>query len=95
MKEEENRCLLCGRRLADPCNRHHLLPLSKGVKGTHTILLHKICHDAIHSVFTEAELKNEYNTIEKLQQNAAIKQFVKWVRKKEPEYYDKSNKKKR
>lgn len=96
MKEEiENECLLCGRQLANPCNRHHLLPLSKGGKGTTTVLLHKICHDKIHSVFTEMELKRHYNTIERLKQNEEIGNFIKWVVKKEPQFYDKSVRKKR
>ena len=42
------------------------MPLSKGGRGTTTVLLHKICHDKIHSAFTEMELKRHYNTIEKL-----------------------------
>jgi hypothetical protein len=89
-EEEQEICPLCGRRLAPPYNRHHLLPLSKGGRGTTTICLHKICHDKIHSVFTEMELKRHYHTIERLQQNEEIASFIKWVRKKEPEYYDKS-----
>ena len=88
-------CPLCGRPLASPYNRHHLLPLSKGGKGTTTILLHKICHDKIHSVFTEMELKRHYNTIERLKENDEIVQFIKWVNKKEPQFYDKSVRKKR
>ena len=59
-------CSLCNRRLAEPFNKHHLLPLSKGGKGTTTVLLHKICHDKIHAVFSEMELKRNYNTVEKL-----------------------------
>lgn len=94
MKQEEN-CPLCGRPLAPPSNRHHLLPLSKGGRGTTTIFLHKVCHDKIHSVFTEMELKRHYNTMERLQQNEEIAAFIKWVRKKEPEYYDKSVRQKR
>lgn len=90
MEREEEICALCGRTLAPPYNRHHLLPLSKGGKGTATILLHKICHDKIHAVFTEMELKRHYNSIERLQQHGEIAGFIKWVRKKEPEYYDKS-----
>src|ERR687890_589224 len=86
----ENLCPLCGRELAGPCNRHHLIPVSKGGKNTPTILLHKICHDKIHAVFTENELKRQYNTIELLQQQEEINRFIKWVRKKEPEFYDKS-----
>ena len=88
-------CPLCCRPLANPYNRHHLLPLSKGGKGTTTILLHKICHDKIHSVFTEMELKRHYNTIELLKQNEEISTFIKWVSKKEPQFYDKSVRKKR
>jgi len=86
---------LCGRPLAGPCNKHHLLPLSKGGKGTETVMLHKVCHDKIHAVFTEMELKKQYNSIERLQQNEEIARFIKWVRKREPEYYDKSVKMKR
>ena len=58
-------------------------------------MLHKICHDKIHAVFTEMELKKHYNTIERLQQNEEIGRFIKWVRKREPEYYDKSVKMRR
>lgn len=83
-------CPLCGRPLAAPCNRHHLLPLSKGGKNTPTILLHKICHDKVHAVFTETELKRYYHTIERLQQHDEIARFINWVQKKEPEFYDRS-----
>lgn len=94
MPDETERCPLCGRELVPPYNRHHLLPLSKGGKGTTTILLHKICHDKIHAVFTEMELKRHYHTIERLQQSEEMAAFIKWVRKKEPGYYDKSIRKK-
>lgn len=86
---------MCGRPLAPPMNRHHLLPLSKGGRGTATILLHKTCHDKIHAVFTEMELKRYYHTIDRIQENEEIADFIKWVRKKEPEYYDKSVRRKR
>ena len=94
MKECIGICPLCSRTLAPPCNRHHLLPLSKGGKGTETVMMHKICHDKIHAVFTEMELKRFYNTVVSLQANEEIERFIKWVRKKEPEYYDKSVKQK-
>lgn len=95
MQQEEPICPLCNRTLAPPYNRHHLLPLSKVGRGTTTILLHKICHDKIHAVFTEMELKRHYHTIERLKENEEISDFISWVRKKEPEYYDKSIRKKR
>ena len=86
----ENPCPLCGRPLAEPSNKHHLLPLSKGGKNTPTIVLHNICHNKIHAVFTEGELKRYYHTIERLKENEEINRFIKWVSKKEPEFYDKS-----
>ena len=83
-------CPLCCRPLAHPYNRHHLMPLSKGGRGTTTVLLHKICHDKIHSAFTEMELKRHYNTIEKLRAQEEIASFLPWVAKKEPQFYDRS-----
>lgn len=96
MGEELNAdCSLCGRPLAHPFNRHHLLPLSKGGKGTTTVLLHKICHDKIHSVFTEMELKRHFYSIERLKEHEEISTFLKWVSRKEPQFYDRSVRKKR
>jgi hypothetical protein len=86
--QSENCCPLCGRPLAEPFNKHHLIPISKGGKHTETILLHNICHKKIHSVFREIELKRYYNTIERIKENEEIQKFIKWVGKKEPNYYD-------
>lgn len=88
-------CALCNRALAEPYNRHHLIPISEGGRHTQTLLLHKICHDKIHAVFTEKELKRYYHTMERLHQHEEVSKFIKWVRKKEPQFYDKSVWKKR
>src|ERR1700712_979275 len=90
MENDNEICPLCGRELAEPANRHHLVPISKGGKNTPTILLHKICHDKIHAVFTASELKKHYYTIDRLQQQDEMATFIKWVSKKEPPFYDKS-----
>jgi hypothetical protein len=96
MKNEmQDLCPLCNRELAAPYNRHHLIPISKGGKHTTTILLHKVCHDKIHAVFSEIDLKRHYHTIDRIQQNENIASFIKWVQKKEPEYYDTSKRKKK
>jgi hypothetical protein len=93
--QEGAECPLCGRPIAEPANRHHLLPLSRGGRGTITILLHKICHDKIHSVLSEAELQRQYTTIEALQGHEEIEKFIKWVQNKEPGFYDRSVRQKR
>lgn len=76
-----------------PClstNEHHLIPKLKGGKNGPTVTLHRICHNAIHARFTEAELARVYNTIEKLLEDEAIQTFVAWVARKDPEFYDSS-----
>ncbi len=92
---EQSICTLCNRELAKPFNRHHLIPLSKGGKNTPTILLHKICHDKIHAVFTEMELKRYYHTMERIQQHEEIAKFIKWIQNKDPHFYDRSVKMKK
>jgi hypothetical protein len=81
-------CQLCNRELilGPSVDEHHLIP--KTFKGTETVLLHKICHRKIHATFTERELANYYKTIDLLLSHYEIEKFVKWVSKKDPEYYD-------
>ncbi len=83
-------CPLCDRPMvAGPSvDRHHLLPKSLG--GTETLYLHRICHRKIHATFTERELEKQFHTPAALLANPDIDAFVRWVRKKDPEYYDKS-----
>lgn len=57
--------------------------------GIEKFIVHRICHSKIHSVFTEAELAFEYNTFAKLREHPEMARFIKWVRKRDPEYFDK------
>jgi len=94
MDQNTDNCPLCGRPLAQPISKHHLIPLSKGGKDTPTVPMHQICHQKIHAVLTETELKTYYHTIERLQEQEELGKFIKWVKKKEPEFYDVSVKRK-
>ena len=89
-----NKCPLCSRELAEPIVRHHLIPPSKGGKDSPTVPMHKICQAKVHAVFTEAELKNYYNTVDRLKEHEDILKFIKWVSKKELEFFDITIKKK-
>jgi hypothetical protein len=93
-EQNENYCALCGRELAEPISKHRLIPPSKGGKDTPTVAMHSVCQNKIYAVFTETELKNYYNTIERLLENEEINKFVKWVKKKELSFNDVSIKKK-
>ena len=97
MNTEEKTCSICGRALGQKSNysKHHLIPKSKGGTFGATIDIHNICHQKIHSVFTEKELKQEYNTVERLVANEEMSKFIKWVAKKEVHYYQRNKRMKR
>jgi hypothetical protein len=54
----------------DQRDEHHLVPKSKG--GKKTVLLHRICHDQIHSIFTDAQLAKKFSTIETIVEDPAV-----------------------
>ena len=79
-------CPLCGRPLVPgpSVDDHHLVPRSKG--GRETVTLHRICHSKIHSLFTDQELRDRYDTLDKLRVHPEVAKFIRFVRKKDPEY---------
>lgn len=81
-------CPLCNRPLAKSWDNHHLIP--KAFKGTETVTLHKICHNKVHSVFTERELCSYYHTIDRITESEYIQAFIKWVSKKDPDFFEKT-----
>ncbi len=80
-------CPLCGRpMLAGPSvDRHHLVPKSAG--GRETVWLHRICHRKVHSVLDERAIASAYADLDALRAHPEIARFVRWVRKKPPEFY--------
>lgn len=83
-------CPICDRDMlkGPSIDRHHFYPKCKG--GRETEWIHKICHRKIHSVFTESELAKEYNNAEIVRSHPEITKFIKWVSKKEPDFYDRN-----
>jgi 5-methylcytosine-specific restriction endonuclease McrA len=79
-------CPLCGRPLipGPSVDEHHLVPRSQG--GKEKFLVHKICHQKIHQVFTEKELARRYSRWELLQSHDEMAVFIEWVRKRPPEF---------
>lgn len=94
---KESICVICHRKLGSPesTSRHHLIPKSEGGRDSQTILIHNICHQKIHSLFTEKELRAEYHTVEKLRQHEEMQKFIKWVSKKHENFYQRNKRKRR
>jgi len=89
---ETQECPICKRPLGhkDTISKHHLIPKSRGGRDSELITIHNICHQKIHSVFTEKELKDHYSTVEKLLEHEEIQKFIKWVAKKHPDFYQRN-----
>lgn len=86
--DEDVPCPLCGRPMVAGASvsEHHLIP--RRYKGRETVTLHQICHDKIHAVLTDAQLKAVYHTIERLRDHPDIAAFVRWIARKPPEFID-------
>ena len=99
-------CELC-RRPATPLTRHHLLPRSRHNKprferhfsrqeGRERIaLLCRACHSCVHSVLTEKQLEQQYNTLEALRAHEEIARFTAWLASKPPGFQPLSRRPKR
>jgi len=86
------KCPICGREMSDVnSNLHHLVPKLKGGRQDDTVRLHIICHNKIHSIWSESELMYHFNTIDSIMADVRMKKFSKWVSKKETDFND-SNK---
>ena len=90
-------CPICERELGNEkiISKHHLIPKSEGGRYSPTILIHNICHQKIHSVFSEKELRDEYHTVESLRNHEEIKKFIKWVANKDKDFYQRNKRMKR
>ena len=92
--DKDEICPLCERRIPPPQrDAHHLVPKSWG--GSQTAALYRICHRQIHALFTEAELAKSLNTVEALKNNVELQPFIKWVRTKPDDFFERTRKSQR
>ena len=80
-------CPVCGRPMipGPSVNRHHFVPRSEG--GRIAAWVHRICHRKIHSLWTERELAQEFSTPEAIRSHPEVAKFVRWLRRKPPEFW--------
>jgi len=74
-------CPVCNRETPEIYQEHHHL-IPKAKKGKETILVCVDCGDMIHQLIPLSELKNEYNTLEKLITFEPLIKWGKWANKK-------------
>lgn len=76
-------CELCGREAPSAVymERHHLVPVSRGGKHKEKIWTCIDCGDQIHQLFTNRQLSEEYDSLEKIRQDPRVQTYIKWIRK--------------
>jgi len=78
-------CALCRRRIPDErigdpqaIQEHHLRPERRAESPT--VLLCRPCHDQIHAVFTNTELRESHDTVEALRDADRLEGYIDWIR---------------
>lgn len=88
-------CALCDRDR--PLTFHHLIPRAlhrrKRIARLYSkeqlqagVDLCRDCHDAVHRFATEAQLAEQYSTLERLRAHPEVAKFVAWVRSRGGRY---------
>ena len=77
-------CWLCGRAIGKTIVWHHPVPKSRG--GRDVVPMHPICQQTVTANFTNSELQRHGMDVEGLLANPAVRKFVDWVAKKDPDF---------
>lgn len=82
-------CSICDRGMVAgiSADDHHWIPQSKGGKKGPKSTIHRICHDKIHSVWSEKELARTFNNPEAIRKAPEMQEFLSWVQNKRPDFY--------
>jgi hypothetical protein len=73
-------CVFCRRNV--PTRGHHVVPRCKGGRE-----IAPTCHsyeDFIHKTWTHNELRDEFNTVEKIRADERFQKFLRWLHKQKP-----------
>mgnify|MGYP000070017705 CR=1 FL=1 len=78
-------CALCQRRIPDErlddpaaVQEHHLRPERRA--ESQTVQLCRPCHDQLHALFTNEELRESYDTVEALRGADRLQGYIDWIR---------------
>jgi 5-methylcytosine-specific restriction protein A len=78
-------CALCRRvisdnQISDPqvMQEHHLQPEHRAESPT--VMLCRPCHKQIHAVYTNEELRADYDTIDALRDADRLQGYIEWIR---------------
>ena len=77
-------CWLCDRPIGKTTIWHHPVPKSRG--GRDVVPMHPICQQMVTTTFTNSELQRHGMDATGLLADPAVRKFVDWVAKKDPDF---------
>ena len=82
----EEICVFCQRKVST--RGHHVVPRCKG--GREIAPTCHSCEDFIHKTWTHNELRDDFNTVEKIYADERFQKFLRWLYKQKTETVFKS-----
>lgn len=79
MSKEAEKCEFCDREGIPGTHGHHVVPRCKG--GKVIVPTCGDCGSFIHKTWSHNELRDEYNTVDKIRNDERYKRFLKWLLK--------------
>lgn len=79
MSAEVDKCVFCG--MVTWTRGHHVIPRCKG--GKHIVPTCVTCESFIHHTWSHNELRDEFNSVERILAEEKFQRFLKW-RLKQP-----------
>jgi len=93
-KKMNQKCSMCDRETND-LEFHHFEPGKKRRKTNEGIEVCHQCGDQLHLLFSNNELRNDLNSLEKILSNEKILSYISWVKNKPVEKHFSVQKKKK
>lgn len=79
MAQDSQTCAVCDRYGPDlQLERHHLIPENR--RESPVVMVCSPCHDQLHALFTNDELRESYHTVEKLRSAERMEKYLSWIR---------------
>lgn len=87
MMDNTEKCELCGSEFN--LTRHHLVPKLKAKNkykeirddDSNILIVCRSCHDQIHALYSESQLRDLYSSKEALSEAPELKKFISWKKK--------------
>ncbi len=81
MAEVVDMCAFCHRLV--PTRGHHVVPRCKG--GREIVPTCQSCEDFIHKTWTHNQLRDDFNTVDRIRAHERFQKFLKWLLKQPAE----------